>query len=157
MKKPRGYQLPGGVLVPFFGDSGPKSSPLLDALRRGTKTKTIIDLPSGGPREAAGGGVLPAVKISKPIKPPRFTKEQRNAHKLEPGQKLNPLKAFPKNAPCFCGSQRKAKKCCIPRQSWAVSEGAAQKVTAGWARLVAGEATLQTVILEQCQKKTLAF
>lgn len=34
-------------------------------------------------------------------------------YKPKPGFSWNPLKGFPRNSPCFCGSGRKFKKCCV--------------------------------------------
>lgn len=32
----------------------------------------------------------------------------------KPGHAWNPLKQYPRNEKCFCGSSEKAKKCCLP-------------------------------------------
>ncbi|AFC22542.1 hypothetical protein phi1422_0022 [Bdellovibrio phage phi1422] len=45
--------------------------------------------------------------------------EKRNSHKmcyaLESGNQWNPLKAYPRNLPCPCGSGIKFKKCCVDK------------------------------------------
>jgi len=32
----------------------------------------------------------------------------------QPGNSWNPMKSHPRNALCFCGSDKKFKKCCLP-------------------------------------------
>jgi uncharacterized protein YecA (UPF0149 family) len=39
----------------------------------------------------------------------------RRAFVLHEGNAWNPLQKYPRNAPCFCNSGKKAKKCCLPR------------------------------------------
>lgn len=34
-------------------------------------------------------------------------------HKLRPEWDYNPLSSYPRNDPCFCGSGKKSKKCCL--------------------------------------------
>lgn len=38
----------------------------------------------------------------------------RKVYKLLEGNVWNPLLKYPRNSPCYCGSGRKAKKCCLP-------------------------------------------
>lgn len=37
---------------------------------------------------------------------------------LRPAQKyaLNPMTSYPRNLACWCGSMKKSKKCCLPKQ-----------------------------------------
>jgi hypothetical protein len=38
---------------------------------------------------------------------------------------MNPLLGYPRNEPCWCGSGRKAKVCCLPRQPRVIPANAA--------------------------------
>lgn len=37
------------------------------------------------------------------------------AYKVKDGKRWNPLRSYPPNEPCFCGSDKKSKKCCLPK------------------------------------------
>lgn len=57
-------------------------------------------------------------------------KKHRTAYFLSGGNSWNPLKKFPRNAPCFCGSEKKFKKCCEPKTNHFVQTDDVPKVKA---------------------------
>lgn len=59
-----------------------------------------------------------------------------------PGTTWNPLKKYPVNARCWCGSLTKAKKCCQPYVKAVVSEETADNILSNWKQILAGEVTL---------------
>lgn len=59
--------------------------------------------------------------------------------RLMPGYVWNPLKRFPRNHPCVCGSDRKFKSCCEPNLRPAMREAYAKEIIRYWNALVKGE------------------
>lgn len=57
--------------------------------------------------------------------------------------RFNPLKRFPRNLPCFCGSNKKAKSCCMPKLSLHVYPEDEAKIRSIWEGLLAGTEILQ--------------
>lgn len=55
--------------------------------------------------------------------------------------RANPLRKFPRNLPCGCGSGVKFKKCCYPNVALLVPEKLAQMVIAQWENLLTGAST----------------
>lgn len=69
-------------------------------------------LPLGArPVSAAAAVAKPKVKVYEPL----------------PGCDWNPLKKFPRNESCYCGSKKKAKKCCLLVEPLAINEEFAEK------------------------------
>jgi hypothetical protein len=64
---------------------------------------------------AAMMDAIEAEKQNSPFPWKRNPKEYKTARALEPGFAWNPLRKWPANAPCFCGTTTKAKKCCLPK------------------------------------------
>lgn len=62
--------------------------------------------------------------------------------KLNAGNAWNPLKRFPRNHPCFCGSGIKHKKCCAPFVGEYTSIPAANTIDRDWNELMAGTKTI---------------
>ena len=63
------------------------------------------------------------------------------AQELLPGFVWNPLRKFPPNLPCFCGSQVKAKNCCLDKLARAVPKKTAAVTQMNWVRILKGEVT----------------
>jgi hypothetical protein len=57
---------------------------------------------------------------------------------LPPGRVWNPLRGFPANCPCTCGSKIKFKKCCKEILAETVSKGTAEFVKSNWEKLTQG-------------------
>lgn len=51
---------------------------------------------------------------------------------------FNPLRAFPRNASCFCGSLKKAKRCCLPRLLPCIGAAKAKYIHEHWNEIVSG-------------------
>lgn len=51
----------------------------------------------------------------------------------------NPVRKFPRNFGCFCGSGEKAKKCCLPHIAPTVSKKFAGYVNENWEHLLDGK------------------
>lgn len=49
-----------------------------------------------------------------PIDPLAKVKPHKLSHYPKPGHAWHPFRQWPRNERCFCGSQKKAKKCCLP-------------------------------------------
>lgn len=58
------------------------------------------------------------------------------------GYTWNPLRNFPRNQSCFCGSSKKTKKCCGPYLASLVSNGFAEQLRMDMPGLLAGKKTL---------------
>lgn len=56
----------------------------------------------------------------------------------KPGNAWNPLKAYPRNHDCFCGSELKAKKCCLPKVQEYCPAKTAQDLEKNWDKIIAG-------------------
>lgn len=59
-----------------------------------------------------------------------------------PGKMWNPMRKFPANKPCFCGSEVKAKFCCKPHLNKIVSQDFSYYIKENWEKLLSGEMTL---------------
>ena len=55
----------------------------------------------------------------------------------------NPLKRFPRNSPCFCGSDKKAKKCCMPNLAPRLFYKDQQTILRVWDGLLNGTEVLE--------------
>jgi hypothetical protein len=62
--------------------------------------------------------------------PSKPTKTKLTGRKPIPGYVFNPLKGYPRNEPCFCGSGLKAKKCCLNKLKDAVPAHTAERLEA---------------------------
>lgn len=56
---------------------------------------------------------------------PEYSK--RNVWTLDKGRCWNPLRNYPRNRVCYCGSKKKFKKCCLPKLEWTVPEKKAKE------------------------------
>lgn len=65
--------------------------------------------------------------------------ERKLCQRLNPGAAWNPLKKYPRNKGCICGSGEKFKRCCLPRQPRTIQESEANKIVANWDRLLTGK------------------
>lgn len=52
------------------------------------------------------------------------------AKKLLDGNKWNPLLKYPRNEPCYCGSNKKFKKCCLENTSLVIPDQDFESVAA---------------------------
>jgi len=59
-----------------------------------------------------------------------------------PGYTWNPLKTYPRNAKCFCGSGKKHKICCIGLVLDCCLIEEASKLRIDWERIIKGTVTL---------------
>jgi len=50
-------------------------------------------------------------------------------YKPAPGYPYNPIFGYGRNYPCFCGSSKKFKKCCMLRQDRVVKKSIARELT----------------------------
>lgn len=83
----------------------------------------------------------------------RGKKEPRTvAYRPMPGWTQNPLKGFPRNNPCFCGSKTKAKRCCIPKLDMVMNTQDAMRVRANWENIVSGKMQLEQRSTESAEK-----
>jgi hypothetical protein len=130
----------GGLLVPR-SSATPPAGALRDALRTGTKTKVKKDpVPDSN---AAPEFFAKHVRVSPKDKAQRprrrdFAEGNSKGWTPRPGTAWNPLRRFPRNNLCFCGSKKKAKACCLRKIAWAVSLETAKRVEAVWQDLLAG-------------------
>lgn len=67
--------------------------------------------------------------MGQPDRPTPWKTAGRQAYGPKNGAAWNPLRSFPPNQKCFCGSQIKAKKCCLPKQPQCVDEKIAKEIT----------------------------
>jgi len=44
-----------------------------------------------------------------------YKKFQKTLYVPARGRVFNPLRGYPRNKPCFCGSKKKFKKCCLQK------------------------------------------
>ena len=58
---------------------------------------------------------LEAKRKAKEERIAKYGTEAPSAWRLHAGNAWNPLGDFPRNAPCWCGKDAKAKKCCLPK------------------------------------------
>lgn len=100
------------------------------------KEKKLLDAFNQDPAEDALRGKDGAASQ---IKAPKWRREWKAA---PAGAAWNPLREFPVNHMCFCGSGRKAKKCCLPRLSACLSKETAKYLESNWADLLSGKLTL---------------
>jgi hypothetical protein len=68
-------------------------------------------------------------------------KTETYVYRCIPGKIWNPLRRYPKNQNCFCGSLLKAKKCCLPHLTEAVSKEFAAEITKDWDKILKRELT----------------
>ncbi len=68
----------------------------------------------------------------------KTTKFRARHFALPDGAAWNPLRGYPVNKPCYCGSQTKAKKCCLPYLSQCISVPLANEIKKNWKGLLAG-------------------
>lgn len=54
--------------------------------------------------------------------------EFHRCFKLAEGWSYNPLSSYPRNDPCFCGSLKKSKKCCLNRIPKAIPQELAKQM-----------------------------
>ena len=64
-------------------------------------------------------------------------------YKPDAGNAWNPLKGYPRNNPCFCGSTIKAKHCCLPRVLEYCGAKVAKELRAVWPDILAGKHLVQ--------------
>lgn len=69
-------------------------------------------------------------------------KNTRIVNVLPDNGNWNPLKSFPRNLNCFCGSKSKAKHCCLPFQPAVLETDMATLVRLNWDKIVNGEEIL---------------
>lgn len=72
----------------------------------------------------------------------RSEKFRARHYRLPDGAKWNPLRKFPVNKECFCGSKIKFKNCCDRKLVAAVHRDFAKYINANWDKLIAGDLTL---------------
>lgn len=72
----------------------------------------------------------------------RGRREPKFLYTLMPGYAWNPLTRFPSNNKCFCGSQKKAKKCCLPHQPRVLPIENVRLIKNHWARILTGKQIL---------------
>lgn len=82
-----------------------------------------------------------------PLSVAKATKNKPNKFKerwFKPinGKVWNPVRDYPVNKLCFCGSLVKAKRCCLPFLARTVSEGFARDMTEKWDEIIAGKYVL---------------
>ena len=68
----------------------------------------------------------------------RDEKDRRVVWRPHEGRTWNPLRGYPRNNGCFCGSGDKAKKCCMPKLLSTVPAGEAKKIEENWDRILTG-------------------
>lgn len=56
----------------------------------------------------------------------------------KPGNEWNPLHRYPRNLECFCGSEIKAKKCCLPKVALYCNAKVAAELQKNWEAILAG-------------------
>ena len=61
----------------------------------------------------------------------REVERHRVAKGLKPGYAWNPLKKFPRNVKCFCGSGKKFKNCCLSKLRDIVDTKTAREIKKG--------------------------
>lgn len=64
-------------------------------------------------------------------------------YKPDAGNAWNPLKGFPRNNPCFCGSEIKAKHCCLPKTLEYCSAKTAGELRRVWPDIISGKHLVQ--------------
>jgi hypothetical protein len=69
-------------------------------------------------------------------------REERLVSQTLKGHVWNPMRKYPRNKGCFCGSGAKAKKCCLPDIRAACSEKFADYIDSNWEKLLSGQMTL---------------
>lgn len=72
----------------------------------------------------------------------KFTKYRQMARRPAEGKTWNPIKKYPVNHPCYCGSALKAKKCCLPYLNDVCSEQFAKEMKLNWRKILSGQMTL---------------
>src|SRR5579859_3237184 len=60
----------------------------------------------------------------------KLNERAKMAFKLLPGHAWNPMRKFPRNNPCPCGSGLKFKKCCLSTMKPAITTSQAQQAEA---------------------------
>lgn len=70
------------------------------------------------------------------------TKYRRRGWAPHPGTERNPLLDYPRNLGCFCGSEQKAKHCCLPFQQRAGKSLGVQILRDNWEKIISGEVFL---------------
>jgi hypothetical protein len=90
------------------------------------------------------GGIIAANKPSSgtALRQKSEGKTKRGAYAPKPGGAWNPLRQYPRNQPCFCGSLVKAKKCCLPYLAQAVSREVHDYVKNNWYLILDGRLKL---------------
>lgn len=74
---------------------------------------------------------------------PKAKQPNQNYYYPPPGYAWNPLKQYPRNANCFCGSGRKFKTCCVNLVLDCCLIEEAQKVRIDWDKIIAGKIRLE--------------
>lgn len=69
-------------------------------------------------------------------------REPKYVSRVFPGKTWNPVRKYPRNHGCFCGSGVKAKKCCLPHLALVVSEKFASHIKENWSDILTGHMTL---------------
>lgn len=67
-----------------------------------------------------------------------MAREKQKVWVLRDGMEWNPMARFPRNNPCFCGSDKKAKKCCLDHVSEVCTQKQADEIRANWEELCNG-------------------
>ena len=75
-------------------------------------------------------------------------KEGRILYRPQAGHAINPLRQFPRNSKCYCGSGTKFKKCHWGKQPESIPQEWADRITGEWDRIVAGE-----IVIDEKEKK----
>lgn len=71
---------------------------------------------------------------------------KKYVYRADKGYGWNPLRGFPRNAPCWCGSKSKAKKCCLPFIKDALDDGSVLYLKQNWEKIVSGELNLPKAV-----------
>ena len=107
--------------------------------------KKTTNLPPAVAAAAALSGIA-RPRASSPK--PSARKEGRLIYRAPAGQAINPLRQFPRNLPCYCGSGVKFKRCHWGKQPEAIPQEWATRINAEWARLVSG-----ALVIDEHEKK----
>lgn len=68
---------------------------------------------------------------------------------LKEGYVWNPIRDYPRNKPCWCGSTRRAKACCLPNAATACTEEEAVRFRAFVDAVKTGKITGQQLLHER--------